>query len=62
MQLKGHRVDKYKYPKLAMSWPYGRWTNNKKFFEIGEKKMHQKLVELSGDELMKRILLTVLLH
>jgi len=24
MQLKGDRADKYKYPKLAMSWPYGR--------------------------------------
>ena len=29
MQLEGHGEDKYKYPKLAMSWPYGRWANDK---------------------------------
>ena len=28
IQLKGHGEDKYRYPKLEMSWPYGRWANS----------------------------------
>ena len=28
IQLKGHGEDKYRYPKLVISWPYGRWANS----------------------------------
>ena len=48
MQLKGRRVDKYKYPKLTMSWPYGRWANDKNipcFYKYQTEKQNRKIIE-----------------
>ena len=28
IQLKGHGKDKFRYPKLEISWPYRRWANS----------------------------------
>ena len=48
MQLEGHGEDKYKYPKLAMSWPYGRWANDKNipcFYKYQTEKENRKIIE-----------------
>ena len=48
MQLEGHGEDKYKYPKLAMSWPYGRWANHKNiacFYKYQTEKQNRQIVE-----------------
>ena len=48
LQLEGHGEDKYKYPKLSMSWPYGRWANDKNiscFYKYLTEKQNRKIVE-----------------
>ena len=48
MQLEGHGEDKYKYPKLAMSWPYGRWANDKNipcFYRYQTEKENRQIIK-----------------
>ena len=48
MQLEGHGEDKYKYPKLDMSWPYGRWANDKNipcFYKYQTEKENRQIIE-----------------
>ena len=48
MQLEGHGEDKYKYPKLDMSWPYGRWANDKNipcFHKYQTEKENRQIIE-----------------
>ena len=48
MQLEGHGEDKYKYPKLAMNWPYGRWANDKNipcFYRYQTEKQNRQIIE-----------------
>ena len=47
IQLKGHGKDKYRYPKLEMSWPYGRWANSKNnlcFYKNLSTKQREKVI------------------
>ena len=49
MQLKGYEAGKYNYPKLDMSWPYGRWANDKNiacFYKYQTEKHNMKIVEI----------------
>ena len=48
MQLKGHGEDKYKYPKLAMSWPYGRYANAQNipcFYKYQTEKENRQIIK-----------------